>query len=588
MSRPLKRGLGLIFLGLLPLGLLFIGAITTGQAGMERDLATRGAASAGGGWAKLAVEGRDAVLAGEAPSPEARERALAGVAGTSGIRRVSNRMTVLPEAKPFVFTAMRDGAKVSLTGAIPPGAAGDALKEAAAKALPGIGIVNELKPARGAPDGFVDLAAFGLAGLAGLDQGTLTLSDRSLSLTGRALDARRYSEIRARLASLPAGAALAKGLAPGDILPPLAKPFRFAVERGAGGITLSGVVPSEAARDALAAAARSLGGAITDALQLADGAPAGDWSAAASLLVRTFRKLETGKATLTDDKIVISGKGAGAVTEEDIRADLRALPPGFTLASAAIESRAIRPYTFGATRGEGVLTLSGYVPDEKTRAEILDLVRRYFEGDRIEDRLAEGLGEPKDFATIVKAGLQALSRLAPGGALTLSDGAAALKGLALFDAARDEIAAEFRRLMPQGFQGGVDIATAPPPPPIESPSECQVLYKDALARGTIRFRSGAADLSDESRGLLDRLAWVTFRCVNARVEIGGHTDTDGNPQSNAELSRRRAEAVAGYLVRAGVGVDRLEAVGYGQTVPVAPNDTAENKAKNRRIEFLVK
>jgi OOP family OmpA-OmpF porin len=57
---------------------------------------------------------------------------------------------------------------------------------------------------------------------------------------------------------------------------------------------------------------------------------------------------------------------------------------------------------------------------------------------------------------------------------------------------------------------------------------------------------------------------------------------------NNDLSRRRAEAVAQYLVRAGINADRLEPAGYGPSRPVAPNDTAENKAKNRRIEFTVK
>ena len=153
---------------------------------------------------------------------------------------------------------------------------------------------------------------------------------------------------------------------------------------------------------------------------------------------------------------------------------------------------------------------------------------------------------------------------------------------------RDQVAATLRRDIPSGFRTLFDIGTAPLPPPIMLSPECQLLYRDALARGTVRFKSGSAELSEESPGLLDKLAVVTLRCVNAKIEIGGHTDSDGSAQTNNELSRRRSETVAVYFTQAGIPIDRLEAVGYGQTVPVAPNDTAENKAKNRRIEFIVK
>lgn len=577
--------------GLLPLIGLFLIAGLWRHSSIEQELGARGTAAlaaAGFGWANLAGDGRDTNVTGEAPSPEARRGALALVEGVSGIRRAADSMSVLPEAKPFVLTAMRDGAKLTLAGSVPPGEARAALVAAARQALPGATIVDEAKPARGAPAGFAILTAFGLGELARLGEGTMTVSDTTLSISGRAVDFAGFDAIRSRLAAIPAGGALGKGLGPDDILPPIVRPFTFAVERSAAGTILSGFAPSEAARSAVLAAARSIGGPLTDQLRVAGGAPAGDWTGAAGMLTRELARLESGKASLSDDKATIIGKGSDTIAEDDVRASLAALPQGYALVQASIESRAIRPYSFSALRGEGSLALSGYVPDARARAELLDLSRRYFEGDRIEDRLNEGVGAPEGFVNTARAGLQGLSRLAPGAALTLVNRSAALKGQALVDAARDEVAADFRREIPPGFAGAIDVTTAPLPPPIAAGPECQILYQDALSRGTIRFPTGAADLSSESRGLLDRLALVTLRCANARIEIGGHTDTDGNPQANAEFSRRRAEAVAAYLARSGVRPERLEAVGYGQSVPVAPNDTPENKAKNRRIEFVVK
>jgi len=81
---------------------------------------------------------------------------------------------------------------------------------------------------------------------------------------------------------------------------------------------------------------------------------------------------------------------------------------------------------------------------------------------------------------------------------------------------------------------------------------------------------------------------VVQRCREASIEVAGHTDSQGSPESNLDLSRRRAEAVTAYIGEAGVGTSRITSAGYGETNPVASNDTPEGRAQNRRIEFVVK
>ncbi len=72
----------------------------------------------------------------------------------------------------------------------------------------------------------------------------------------------------------------------------------------------------------------------------------------------------------------------------------------------------------------------------------------------------------------------------------------------------------------------------------------------------------------------------------SRIRIAGHTDNVGNPRRNQRLSEARAEAVKAYLVAHGIDESRIEAVGFGDTQPVAPNDTDEGRAQNRRIEAV--
>jgi OOP family OmpA-OmpF porin len=72
--------------------------------------------------------------------------------------------------------------------------------------------------------------------------------------------------------------------------------------------------------------------------------------------------------------------------------------------------------------------------------------------------------------------------------------------------------------------------------------------------------------------------------TSVRIQISGHTDNVGNPQRNRALSQSRAEAVRAYLVEHGIDGSRVEAIGYGDTRPVASNDTEAGRQQNRRIE----
>jgi len=106
----------------------------------------------------------------------------------------------------------------------------------------------------------------------------------------------------------------------------------------------------------------------------------------------------------------------------------------------------------------------------------------------------------------------------------------------------------------------------------------------ALSLNPIVFELGSSVIADEGKVEIDKV--VTYLISNPQnVEIAGHTDADGDAEFNRTLSQERADAVKTYLVDKGVPGDSLTAVGYGEDNPIAGNDTDEDKAKNRRIEF---
>lgn len=103
----------------------------------------------------------------------------------------------------------------------------------------------------------------------------------------------------------------------------------------------------------------------------------------------------------------------------------------------------------------------------------------------------------------------------------------------------------------------------------------------------IEFEFRKAEIRDSSKATLDAAIEVLKNYPEIRVEISGHSDNKGTREFNLNLSRERAEAVRDYLVAGGVAADRLETRGAGPDEPIAPNDTEEGRARNRRTEFKV-
>jgi outer membrane protein OmpA-like peptidoglycan-associated protein len=116
---------------------------------------------------------------------------------------------------------------------------------------------------------------------------------------------------------------------------------------------------------------------------------------------------------------------------------------------------------------------------------------------------------------------------------------------------------------------------------------CQTAYDTLLKGRVINFGSGSAVLAADSKPLLDALAAVAIRCGTYKVELGGHTDAQGDETANQALSERRAQSVADYLVSKSVPAAQLGVNGYGESQPLDAGGTSQADAKNRRIEFKV-
>ncbi|WP_158541610.1 OmpA family protein [Pelagibacterium lacus] len=106
-----------------------------------------------------------------------------------------------------------------------------------------------------------------------------------------------------------------------------------------------------------------------------------------------------------------------------------------------------------------------------------------------------------------------------------------------------------------------------------------------MSERAVLFASGSARVSPESLPVIEGLADIVSVCPDAPIYVEGHTDSAGLAETNLVLSLSRAEAVVDALIDYGIGPERLYAVGYGASLPIAPNDTAAGRAQNRRIVF---
>ncbi len=133
----------------------------------------------------------------------------------------------------------------------------------------------------------------------------------------------------------------------------------------------------------------------------------------------------------------------------------------------------------------------------------------------------------------------------------------------------------------------LDIPLQPIPVSNESAAAQNLKENEPVILRNVFFETGFAALKPTSRTELDRLKNLLDKNPALRIQINGHTDKVGSEADNQLLSEQRAKAVYDYLLEAGVEADRLQYEGYGESRPIADNDTEEGRRQNRRTEFVV-
>jgi outer membrane protein OmpA-like peptidoglycan-associated protein len=115
----------------------------------------------------------------------------------------------------------------------------------------------------------------------------------------------------------------------------------------------------------------------------------------------------------------------------------------------------------------------------------------------------------------------------------------------------------------------------------------EVTQNKILIKQTIFFDFNKASIKPISYAVLVEVAQALNDHPNIKIRVEGHTDSRGNAEYNRKLSQNRAESVRNFLIGQGIGPERMEAMGYGSTQPIADNRTEEGRTQNRRVEFII-
>ena len=306
--------------GLIPLVIFWAIAAWTSTEPLEADLAQRSTAALKDtvlDKRRISVAGRDVTLAAEAFSEDGRIGAVASVEAVPGVRLVNDETRLVPEAKPFVWSAERDVVRVTLSGSSPLPATKGRMLEAARGSL-GVEVVDRTTLARGAPQHFDNAALLLLDQIAKLKDGKITLSDTKVSLSGMARELGGREAIAAALKNLPEGFSVAAN----DVKAP---PYIFHAYKDpvAVTLTLTGYVPDNNVHAALVAAAgrKFFKEKVVDNLKASVGAPAGFANAVVPAL-GALSRLSTGTLVVSDREVKLSGDALYEAAAVQIRAGL--------------------------------------------------------------------------------------------------------------------------------------------------------------------------------------------------------------------------------------------------------------------------
>ncbi len=555
---------------------------------------------AGHEWVDVSVDGLSVTLGGTAMDEATRFAALSTAGRVVDATRIIDGMDVVAAAAitapEFSIELLKNDDGVSLIGLVPTSSNPDEIVERVEAHADGARVSPILESANfEAPSGWERALAFGIEALEELPSSKVSIKARKVTIEAVAEDVDDKEAIERRLTrKIPSGLSVdLKILAPRPVVAPFT--LRFLVDEE--GVRFDAcTADSEAAQKAIVDAARQAGADGEIICTLALGTPSTRWGEAASEGIAALRQMGGGTLTLSNaDVTLVAKEGTPPSIFERIAAELEAdLPPVFSLSAILPEvpdeddANAVQAPEFIATRSpEGQVQLRGRLADAKMRAAVESFAAAHFGSERIYSATRLDSDLPAGWSLRVLSALEAMQYLHNGFA-SVTDDNIVISG----DTGTKDAQAQMTRILSGKLEDGASFElnvsyseVLDPQSSIPSPEECIQMINEAGNRRKISFAPSSTDIEAEAVETVDAIAEILRDCTSVPIEIGGHTDSQGRETMNEQLSQARADAVLNAIMARRVLVSNLTAKGYGETQPIADNETEAGREANRRIEF---
>jgi OOP family OmpA-OmpF porin len=430
---------------------------------------------------------------------------------------------------------------------------------------------------------------------------------------------------QAATTSAPAAVAAAEPTAPASA----ATPTRLALSNDNGVVRVSGVVHDQDAKTSIIDTLNTVFGAdkVKSDISVDPSAIAASWFGKFRAALETIKganvdaifegdKINVGGAATGDavrDKVIAAltgvvgtGVTVGALTNQTTAAMASATatapsapaPAAVAAAEPTAPAPAATSARFALSNDNGVVRAAGVVRDQDAKTTIVDALNAVFGADKVKSDISVDMSAAA--APWLGAFRSALDAIKGANVDAIFEGdKISVGGAAMGDAVRDKIIAALKSAVGAGVTVGAltdKTAAAVAVANDRATTELASLgsgfaVKDllfALNDSTVNFASDSAEVPESMAPFL-RTAAADLKQLKAGhvLEIAGYTDSTGDAALNLALSQKRAEAVREALIKYGADADMLVAKGYGEADPVASNDTAEGRLKNRRIEYHV-
>ncbi|QMU60137.1 MAG: OmpA family protein [Boseongicola sp.] len=567
----------------------------------DRSLTAIGLAlgQSGHDWTDVAADGLLVTLSGVAPDEATRFAALS-IAGTIvDASRVLDHMGVaasLEVAAPdFSVEILKNQDGLSLIGLIPTESNPDTVIERARQTSGAEKVTDLLEDAEFAPPpGWEQALTYGLGALKILPRSKVSVSSEKVTIIAVAEDPEDKRRIERTLKrDAPSGLEIVLNIsAPRPVITPFT--LRFFIAENEARFDACSADTETTARGIAAAAMRA--GASTDSnCTLGLGAPSSSWGEAAVAGIDALSRIGLGTLTMSNaDMTLVAAEGTEREVFDRHIGELEgALPEVFSLNAVLLEKPAevAKDDTvpdFQATRStEGQVEIRGRLGDELTQTAVENFAAAHFGAANIVPATRITGDLPAGWATRVLSSLEALAIVNDGTALVTPD-LIEITGVSGRSEARSEITRILSSKLEDGAAFELDVSYSEALDPLAAlptPEECVEQINSAATSQKITFAPSSTDIEDAALGTIDAISELLRDCQTVKIEISGHTDSQGREIMNQQLSQARADAVLNAIMARRVLTSNLTAKGYGEAAPIADNDTEEGREANRRIEF---